>query len=95
MRAYTWTVAATALLGLLATTTPAGALGGMNTASLRGTSVQGTARQIQSITLALGGSNTASLQGTAAGDTRSNSAFQIKSVTLPSSNSSNPGVTSE
>ena len=88
MRAYTWTtVAATALLGLLATTTPAGALGGMNTTSLQGTTVQGAARQVKSITLALGGANTASLQGTAAADTRSNFAFKIKSVTLPSSNS--------
>ena len=89
MRAYTWTtVAATALLGLLATTTPAGALGGGNTASLQGTTVQGSAAgQVKSITLALGGANTAQLQGTAAGDTRSNSAFKVKSVTLPSSNS--------
>ena len=89
MRTYTWTtLAATALLGLLATTTPAGALGGGNTASLQGTTVQGSAAgQVKSITLALGGANTAQLQGTAAGDTRSNSAFKVKSVTLPSSNS--------
>jgi hypothetical protein len=89
MRAYTWTtVAATALLGLLAATTPAGALGGKNTASLQGTTIQGSAPgQVKSIILALGGGNTASLQGTAAGDTRSNSAFKIKSVTLPRSHS--------
>jgi hypothetical protein len=89
MRTYTWTtLAATALLGLLATTTPGGALGGSNTASLQGTTVQrNAAGQVKSITLALGGANTAQLQGTAAGDTRSNSAFKVKSVTLPSSNS--------
>jgi hypothetical protein len=88
MRAYTWTaVAAAAFLGSLATTPPAEALGGANTASLEGTTVQGSAAgRVKSVTLALGGSNTPSLQGAAAGNTRTNFGFKIKSVTLPTSN---------
>jgi hypothetical protein len=79
-----------------------------NTASLHGTSVQGelwpetasisdavAAGKVKSITLALNGNNTTQLQGTAAHNAPSNSAFKIKSVTLPSSKSSDPGLTSE
>jgi len=91
MRAYTWTaVAATAFFGSLATTAPALAIGGANTASLHGAAngdTQGNPTpKAKSIVLAISGTNTASLQGIVKDDQqRDKGAFQVKSITIHTS----------